>query len=127
MPVLTLRSSTTKRPHRAFKARRRTELGLLVTASVIIIAAYTLMILGNTSKVPTDVGPLLAAILALGAVAHIANRILAPSAHPVILPIAFLLNGLGYVMITRIDLATLPPTMRRNRRLGRQSGWAPTY
>jgi cell division protein FtsW (lipid II flippase) len=109
MPVLTLRSSTTKRPHRAFKARRRTELGLLVAASVIIVAAYTLMILGNTSKVPTDVGPLMAVILALGAVAHIANRIFAPSAHPVILPIAFLLNGLGYVMITRIDLATLPP------------------
>jgi cell division protein FtsW (lipid II flippase) len=67
------------------------------------------MILGNTAKVPTDVAPLLAVILALGAAAHIANRIFAPSAHPVILPIAFLLNGLGYVMITRIDLASLPP------------------
>ncbi len=36
--------------------------------------------------------------------AHIANRIFVPSAHPVILPIAFLLNGIGYVMIFRIDL-----------------------
>jgi cell division protein FtsW (lipid II flippase) len=104
MPVLTLRSSTTNRPHRAFKARRRTELGLLVAASVIILAAYTLMILGNTAKVPADVVPLMVAILLLGGVAHIANRIFAPSAHPVILPIAFLLNGLGYVMIFRIDL-----------------------
>ena len=90
---------------RTFKARRRTELGLLVAASGIIIAAYTLMILGNTSKVPNDVGPLLAAMLVLGGVAHLANRIWAPSAIPVILPIAFLLNGLGYVMITRVDLA----------------------
>jgi cell division protein FtsW (lipid II flippase) len=89
---------------RTFKARRRTELGLLVAASGIIIAAYTLMILGNTSRVPNDVGPLLAAMLVLGGVAHLANRIWAPSAIPVILPIAFLLNGLGYVMITRIDL-----------------------
>jgi cell division protein FtsW (lipid II flippase) len=105
MPVLTLRSSTTKRPHRAFKARRRTELGLLVAASVIIIAAYTLMILGNTAKVPADVGPLMVGMLLLGGVAHVANRIFVPSAHPVILPIAFLLNGLGYVMIFRIDLA----------------------
>ncbi len=104
MPVMTLRSSTTKRPHRAFKARRRTELGLLVAASIIIIAAYTLMILGNTSKVPADVVPLMVAMLILGGVAHIANRIFVPSAHPVILPIAFLLNGIGYVMIFRIDL-----------------------
>ena len=49
--------------------------------------------------------PLLAVMLALGGVAHIANRIFAPSAHPVVLPIAFLLNGIGYVMILRIDLA----------------------
>jgi cell division protein FtsW (lipid II flippase) len=104
MPVLTLRSSTTKRPHRAFKARRRTELGLLVAASIIIIATYTLMILGNTAKVPTDVVPLMVVMMLLGGVAHIANRIFAPSAHPVILPIAFLLNGIGYVMIFRIDL-----------------------
>src|ERR1700736_4232084 len=102
---MTLRAPTSKRPHRAFKARRRTELGLLVAASVIIVAAYTLMILGNTkSRHLNVVIPLLAAMLALGGVAHIANRIFVPSAHPVVLPIAFLLNGLGYVMILRIDL-----------------------
>ena len=100
---MTLRSPTDKRPHRAFKARRRTELGLLVAASVIIVAAYTLMILGNTKSPPSDVAPLLIAILALGGVAHIANRIFVPNAVAVILPIAFLLNGLGYVMILRID------------------------
>jgi cell division protein FtsW (lipid II flippase) len=91
---------------RAFKARRRTELGLLVAAAVIIVAAYTLMILGNTSKVPADVVPLMVAMLLLGGVGHVANRIFVPSAHPVVLPIAFLLNGLGYVMIVRIDLGT---------------------
>ena len=104
MPATTLQDPEYKVIRRAFKARRRTELGLLVAASTIIIAAYTLMILGNTSKVPNNVVPLLIGMLALGAVAHIANRIFAPSAHPVVLPIAFLLNGIGYVMITRIDL-----------------------
>ena len=63
------------------------------------------MIYGNTAKKPNDVGPLLLFMLALGAVAHIANRLFVPSAHPVVLPIAFLLNGIGYVMILRIDLA----------------------
>jgi cell division protein FtsW (lipid II flippase) len=100
----TLRAQSSKRPHRAFKARRRTELGLLVAASVIIVAAYTLMILGNTAKTPSDVVPLIVTMLLLGGVAHIANRIFVPSAHPVVLPIAFLLNGIGYVMILRIDL-----------------------
>lgn len=87
------------------KARRRTELGLLIAAAVIVIAAYSLMILGNTAKIPTDVVPLMGAMLGLGAVAHIANWIWARNAQPVILPIVFLLNGLGYVMILRIDLA----------------------
>jgi cell division protein FtsW (lipid II flippase) len=104
MSVTALEETERKAIRRTFKARRRTELGLLIAASVIIAAAYTLMILGNTAKAPSNVVPLLIGMLALGAVAHIANRIFAPSAHPVVLPIAFLLNGIGYVMITRIDL-----------------------
>ncbi len=75
-----------------------------MAASVIIVAAYTLMILGNTKSPPSDVVPLLLAMLGLGAVAHIANRIFVPNAVAVILPIAFLLNGLGYVVILRVDL-----------------------
>ncbi len=106
MPALTLRSPKTKRSRNGVKARRRTELGLLMAASLIVVAAYTLMILGNTTKVPSDVVPLMLVMLALGGVAHIANRIFVPDAVPVVLPIAFLLNGLGYVMIFRIDLGT---------------------
>ena len=106
MPAFTLRASKSKRSRRGVKARRRTELGLLAAASVIVVAAYTLMILGNTARVPSDVVPLLVTLLGLGGLAHIANRLFVPDALPVILPIAFLLNGLGYVMILRIDLAT---------------------
>ncbi len=102
--ALLLRSLRPKRAVRGVKARRRTELGLLVGAAVIIVAAYTLMILGNTAKIPTDVVPLLIVMLVLGGVAHIANRIFVPDASSVVLPIAFLLNGLGYVFILRIDL-----------------------
>ena len=43
-------------------------------------------------------------MLVLGGVAHIANRIFVPDAVAVVLPVAFLLNGLGYVFILRIDL-----------------------
>jgi cell division protein FtsW (lipid II flippase) len=106
VPLLTLRSPTSNRTRRGVKARRRTEFGLLVAASGIIVAAYVLMILGNTSKVPSDLAPLLVSILLLGGVTHVANRIFAPDANAVVMPIVFLLNGLGYVVISRIDLGT---------------------
>jgi len=106
VPLLTLRSSTSNRSRRGVKARRRTELGLLVAAGGIIVATYVLMILGNTAKVPSNLAPLLVSILLLGGVTHVANRIFAPDANAVVMPIVFLLNGLGYVMISRIDLGT---------------------
>ncbi|HWF22296.1 MAG TPA: FtsW/RodA/SpoVE family cell cycle protein [Acidimicrobiales bacterium] len=106
MSVLShIRTPAPLRRPRGPKPRRRTELGLMAAAAVIILAAYVLMIVGNTNKIPADVGPLLAAMFALGVVGHIANRYLAPDANPVVLPLAFLLNGIGYVMILRIDLA----------------------
>jgi cell division protein FtsW (lipid II flippase) len=104
VPALTLRSSTSNRARRGVKARRRTELGLMVAAGGIIVAAYVLMILGNTSRVPTDLAPLLISILLLGGVTHLANRVFVPDANAVVMPIVFLLNGLGYVVISRIDL-----------------------
>lgn len=105
MPPPALRAPEATRERRRARGRRRTELGLLVAAAVIVVATYSLMILGNTSKVPADAVPLLLAMLALALVAHVANRFLAPDANPVVLPIAFLLNGIGYTMIVRIDLA----------------------
>jgi len=105
VPVLTLRSTTSKRPRRGIKARRRTELGLMVAAAAIIVAAYVLMIVGNTSKFPSNLTPLLLCILGLGAATHLANRVFVPDANAVVMPIVFLLNGLGYVMIARIDQA----------------------
>ncbi len=105
MPVMTLRTPASMRRNHGVKGRRRTEMGLLFLAALIIVAAYTLMVLGNTQALPTDAIPLLVVMFLLVVVAHIANRVLAPDATPVILPIAFLLNGIGYMMIVRIDLA----------------------
>ncbi len=84
------------------KPKRRTELGLLVFGSLIVVATYVLASVGTTSKIPANLGPFLGVMLGLALVAHVANRVYAPDANAVLLPIATLLNGLGYVMLARI-------------------------
>ena len=83
--------------------RRRAELGLIVLAVVITGGAYTLASLGHTSSVPTDIVPFFAFVAGLLLVAHVAVRRLAPNADGLLLPLAALLNGLGYVFIARLD------------------------
>lgn len=83
--------------------RRRTELGLLLFTSLIVVVAYVLAIVGTTARVPADLGVFLAIVLALAIGAHWATRRYAPDANPVVLPLAALLNGLGYAMLARID------------------------
>jgi cell division protein FtsW (lipid II flippase) len=96
------------------KPRRRTELGLLIIAALIITALYIIAELGAKSKIPPHVGPFLGMVLGLALVAHIANRWLIPAANPVILPLAVLLNGIGYVVIVRWN----PPKAKE------QAAWA---
>ncbi len=83
--------------------RRSTELGLLIIAIIITVSAYIVAALGKTAAIPGNIVPILVALIALSLAAHIGTRILAPNADPVMLPIASLLNGLGFVMITRLD------------------------
>jgi cell division protein FtsW (lipid II flippase) len=85
--------------------RRNTELGLLVLGTMFVVGAYVLATLPEGSPIPTTVGPFLAIIVGLPLVAHVAMRRLAPSADGMLLPLASLLNGLGYVFIVRIDEA----------------------
>ena len=92
--------------------RRNTELGLVLLGAVITAAVYTLASLGTTADLPADIGPFLGVVLALLVGAHVATRRLAPAGDGVLLPLAALLNGLGYVWIARLDqdLAALQAT-----------------
>ena len=85
------------------KPKRRTELGLLVFGSLLIVALYVIAVLGQKSKIPDNIGAFLGVVLGLALLAHMANRWLAPNANAVILPLAALLNGIGYVVIARWD------------------------
>jgi cell division protein FtsW (lipid II flippase) len=93
--------------------RRNTELGLVLLGAVITSGIYVLASLGRYASVPADIGPFLVTVLGLIAAAHVATRRLAPGADGVLLPIAGLLNGIGYVFIARLrgdDLAALQAT-----------------
>ncbi len=83
--------------------RRNTELALLLMAAIVIVASYVLATLGRLSEIPANIVPFLGVILGLLLVAHVATRRLAPEADPVLLPLAGLLNGFGYVFIARLD------------------------
>lgn len=83
--------------------RRDTELGLLVLVAVITCGAYLLAGLGKSASLPANIGPFLGIILGLLLVAHLAVRRLAPTGDAVLLPVAGLLNGIGYVFIARLD------------------------
>lgn len=87
-------------------AQRRTgELVLIVIASLVTSGAYVLATLGRLAEIPPDIGPFLAIVVGLLFIAHVVNRFLVPRADGVLLPIAGLLNGLGYVFIARLDEA----------------------
>lgn len=72
-------------------------------AAGITAAAYVLAALGKNSTMPASIVPFLVALLTLLLLAHVAMRFLAKGADSTLLPLAVLLNGLGYVMIARLS------------------------
>ncbi len=84
-------------------ANRSTELGLIILVAIVVAGAYILASLGKTASLPVNLGPFLVVVLGLFLCGHVALRVLAPRADPVLLPLAGLLNGLGYVMIVRLN------------------------
>lgn len=87
------------------RAGRGTELGLLLLALIIAIAAYGLVGLGATDELPADVLGYGAGMTGLALLVHLVVRWRAPYADPVIVPAVVALNGIGLAMIYRIDLA----------------------
>ncbi|WP_434596445.1 FtsW/RodA/SpoVE family cell cycle protein [Streptomyces sp. A5-4] len=86
--------------------RRGVELSLLVAAVLISVYGYLHVGLAKNNAVPPDAVGYGAGLGVLALLAHLAVRFRAPYADPLLLPIAVLLNGLGLVLIYRLDLET---------------------
>ncbi|MER5969528.1 FtsW/RodA/SpoVE family cell cycle protein [Streptomyces sp. NPDC001922] len=85
-------------------SRRNTELALLVFAILIPVFAYANVGLAKDGTMPTGMLGYGVGLGLLAGVAHLMVRKFAPYADPLMLPIATLLNGLGLVLIWRLDL-----------------------
>jgi cell division protein FtsW (lipid II flippase) len=84
------------------RGRRRTELVMLLFALALVLFAYAAVGLGLKGKLPgLPTGILIFGVVVLAA--HLAVRRFAPYADPLLLPLAAVLNGLGIVMIYRLQ------------------------
>lgn len=87
------------------RPRRNVELGLLALSTAIAMGAYVLVGLAADERIPADWLTVGGGLAVLAAGVHVVLRYVAPYADPVILPIATAINGLGLVVIHRLDLA----------------------
>ena len=85
------------------RGRRQTELLMLVFAVGLVLLAYASVGLGLNGKVPAGIAEYGLGFAVIVFAAHLAVRRLAPWADPLMLPLAALLNGLGVVMIYRLQ------------------------
>ncbi|OIJ89242.1 cell division protein FtsW [Streptomyces sp. MUSC 14] len=97
-----------RRPAPAVRLPRRRgfELALIVLAVLLCVYGYCAVGLARTGTVPPGALGYGAGLGVLALVAHLAVRLRAPYADPLPLPIGVLLNGLGLVLIYRLDLQT---------------------
>ncbi|MFE0326785.1 FtsW/RodA/SpoVE family cell cycle protein [Streptomyces sp. NPDC003753] len=86
--------------------RRGTEFGLIVLAVLLSVYGYCAVGLARHGTLPPGALRYGAGLGALALLAHCAVRLRAPYADPLLLPIAVLLNGVGLVLIYRLDLET---------------------
>ncbi|MFC9324706.1 FtsW/RodA/SpoVE family cell cycle protein [Kitasatospora sp. NPDC057015] len=102
-PSAVARSTARPRP---VSTRRNTELALVLAAVLIAVFGYIEVGVNIDGTVPSGAAGYGAALGVLALLAHGVIRWKASYADPLLLPIAVLLNGVGLVVIYRLDRAT---------------------
>lgn len=82
---------------------RLPELLLCAFAALITIFGYILTALVNKDYIPEQAPTLLIAMIVLITIAHVATWIFIPRCDATILPLAVLLNGIGFIVISRLN------------------------
>jgi hypothetical protein len=103
---MTATTADARPPGLRLPKRRGVEFSLLVCAVLISVFGYVSVGLARDDAVPPGIARYGAGLGLAALLAHLAVRFRAPYADPLLLPIAVLLNGLGLVLIHRLDLET---------------------
>lgn len=103
--------------------RRNAELLLLCFATMITVAALLVVEANQEHGLRWDLAGYGLAFLTLFGCAHLAIRRSAPYTDPLLLPTVALLNGLGLVMIHRLDLADKAAHAHRHPEAAHQMLW----
>jgi cell division protein FtsW (lipid II flippase) len=103
--------------------RRNAELMLLCFAAVITVAALLIVEANQQRGLRWDLTGYGLAFLVVFGGAHLVVRRFAPYTDPLLLPIVALLNGLGLVMIHRLDLANNEISKRHHASATQQMLW----
>jgi cell division protein FtsW (lipid II flippase) len=85
------------------RARRNTELGLLIVAIIVALGAYALVGLGLRGRVPAGLAGYGLMLVGGYVAAHLVVRRWARDADPILLPTAALLAGIGFAIIFRLQ------------------------
>lgn len=83
---------------------RWTEFGLLILAAAVFAITLVSLELSQDNALTTELLYLIGGFIGVFAIAHIALCYLAPYADQIILPVAAVLNGIGLIMLARLDL-----------------------
>jgi len=102
-------------PPRDLPTRRGTELALLAFAAGIVTLALVIVEANQEQELTLSILWVGLAYLGVLATTHFAVRKWAPYADPVLLPCVALLNGIGLVMIHRLDLARAETSLQSGR------------
>ncbi|MEU4052418.1 FtsW/RodA/SpoVE family cell cycle protein [Streptomyces olivaceus] len=103
-PGLTVAHADTPAPAARLPRRRGVELALILMAVLLSVFGYCNVGLAQHDALPPGAAGYGAGLGVLALLAHLAVRLRAPYADPLLLPIGVLLNGLGLVLIYRLDL-----------------------
>ena len=82
--------------------RRTTELLLLCAGALPVLLIYSMYMMNMNVELTVASLAVPIGLFAAFAVAHVAIRFLAPGADPVILPVTFVLSGIGIAFVTRL-------------------------
>ncbi|MBZ6227923.1 FtsW/RodA/SpoVE family cell cycle protein [Streptomyces olivaceus] len=105
-PGLTVAHADTPAPAARLPRRRGVELALILMAVLLSVFGYCNVGVAQHDALPPGAAGYGAGLGVLALLAHLAVRLRAPYADPLLLPIGVLLNGLGLVLIYRLDLET---------------------